>query len=225
MENQNLSRKYLETLTNQELIVIADDYGLDIPENLNRRFIIEEIIESVEELENAAESDKGVNFTNEEIPVEPTLPASYNETKIRAIIRDPAWIYAFWDISKTDEERLEQLGNFKSMELHLSFFDTEYDEVPSETLEVKITKEDRSRYILLSSPKKFFVLTLEAVSAEHSNQLLAYTKRISVPERSSTISEMVPGKQIETSPLVKLSGIESILRHQYLNHREFFTDN
>ena len=35
-----LSRNHLETLTSSQLIELADEYGIDIPDDLNRRFII-----------------------------------------------------------------------------------------------------------------------------------------------------------------------------------------
>ena len=49
METPVLSRQKLESFSTQDLLDLADDYGIDIPEDLNRRFIIEEILESVEE--------------------------------------------------------------------------------------------------------------------------------------------------------------------------------
>jgi hypothetical protein len=40
MENKSFTLAYLETLSSADLIALADDYGIDIPDNLNRRFII-----------------------------------------------------------------------------------------------------------------------------------------------------------------------------------------
>ena len=50
MENKNLSRSYLETLSTADLIVLADDFDIDIPDNLNRCFIIGELLEVSEEV-------------------------------------------------------------------------------------------------------------------------------------------------------------------------------
>ena len=52
MEQNFLSRTYLETLSTADLISLADDYGIDIPDDLNRRFIIGELLEFADELAN-----------------------------------------------------------------------------------------------------------------------------------------------------------------------------
>ena len=49
MSDMRLSRAHLETLPTADLIALADEYGIDIPENLNRRFIIGELLEAAEE--------------------------------------------------------------------------------------------------------------------------------------------------------------------------------
>ena len=46
METEKLTHAYLETLSFPDLCKIADEYGLDVPESLNRRFLIGEIIKS-----------------------------------------------------------------------------------------------------------------------------------------------------------------------------------
>ena len=49
MDTMLVSRTYLESLSTADLISLADEYGIDIPENLNRRFIIGELLEAVED--------------------------------------------------------------------------------------------------------------------------------------------------------------------------------
>ena len=107
MEELVLSRKKLESLTNDELSKLADEYGLDIPSNLNRNFIIGELLEYAQELEDAAQSDGELSYVDsddadEENESDFQLPKSYNETKINAVLRNPAWVYAFWDISEAE---------------------------------------------------------------------------------------------------------------------------
>ncbi|MDR1786719.1 MAG: DUF4912 domain-containing protein, partial [Spirochaetaceae bacterium] len=48
-----LSRKYLETLSSADLITLADKYGIDIPEDLNRRFIIAELADIAAEAQES----------------------------------------------------------------------------------------------------------------------------------------------------------------------------
>ena len=50
MENIPISLSYLETLSTADLLELAEEYDLDIPEQLNRRFIISELLEIADEL-------------------------------------------------------------------------------------------------------------------------------------------------------------------------------
>ena len=57
MENIPISLSYLETLSTADLLELAEEYDLDIPEQLNRRFIISELIEIEDELNEQNDDD------------------------------------------------------------------------------------------------------------------------------------------------------------------------
>src|SRR5574344_1425139 len=79
MEKKFLSRQYLESISTADLISLADDYGIDIPDNLNRRFIIGELLEVADEMENEKKADSNVQI-KKDINVPDKLPPSYKET-------------------------------------------------------------------------------------------------------------------------------------------------
>ena len=95
-----------------------------------------------------------VNLTDEEMHISHNLPTTYNETSIHAVIHDPAWVFVFWDISASDIENIRSNQNFKSLLIHVAFYDSETDEKPADTIDTKISLEDRMQYVLLSSSKK-----------------------------------------------------------------------
>ncbi|MBQ3799563.1 MAG: DUF4912 domain-containing protein [Treponema sp.] len=230
MEELVLSRKKLESLTNDELSKLADEYGLDIPSNLNRNFIIGELLEYAQELEDAAQSDGELSYVDsddadEENESDFQLPKSYNETKINAVLRNPAWVYAFWDISEADIQSFEDNEDFSNLGLHVAFFDNEDSETQSDSIDLMVSLEDRNQYILLSSAKKNFVLSLEAYYTGKPTLTLARSKRISVPTGNLLLKDAVPGKNMDFPPLIRLSGIDSVLRRQYLDHREMFSES
>ena len=101
MKKQEFSRQYLESISTADLISLADDYGIDIPANLTRKFIIGELLELARELENDEESDSDVHLTDDTVALPDSLPKSYNETQIFAVTRTPAWVFVYWDISET----------------------------------------------------------------------------------------------------------------------------
>lgn len=220
MEQKFLTRQQLESFSTSDLLALADDYGIDIPQDLCRRFIIEEILESSEELRQDENSDKDVTFTEDVQIVDSTLPKTYNETRIHAILHNPAWIFVFWDIQSQTLEKLKQDFSFEHLLLRIVLFDSIDAEKPSDSIEVKVSLEEREQYVLLSSNKKSFVINLESCNTEGETSILAYTKRINVPSECKTVTDMQPGKELNISELVRLSGMEELLRKQYLTHRQ-----
>ena len=49
MSGESINRAYLETLIFSDLVQLADKYGVDVPDDLDRRFLIAELLELVEE--------------------------------------------------------------------------------------------------------------------------------------------------------------------------------
>ena len=106
MNNEQINCAYLETLAFKDLIKLADEYGVDVPQDLDRRFLIAELLELAQEESNANDLQMIITDDDEENE-EINLPANYNETKIAAILRNPAWLFVFWNISEFDMNRLK----------------------------------------------------------------------------------------------------------------------
>ena len=108
-ENVPLSRHWLESLSSGELVKLADSFGIDIPPGLERIFIIEELLEnSIEETrENEDELETAAVFTETA-----ALPKQYNISFIEVMIRDPLWVFAFWEIKGHDKELHEKADDF-----------------------------------------------------------------------------------------------------------------
>ena len=49
MNNEQISCAYLETLAFKDLVKLADEYGVDVPQDLDRRFLIAELLELAQE--------------------------------------------------------------------------------------------------------------------------------------------------------------------------------
>jgi hypothetical protein len=125
MNDRSFTRVSLESLTTGELVKLADLYGLDVPPDLDRRFIIEELLEIAPDDEGR--DDEG---SPEEPPVmeagflEPVpLPKQYNITFIEVMIRDPLWAFVFWEIKGFDKEAFEKATDFGGYYLKVSPWD------------------------------------------------------------------------------------------------------
>ena len=77
MENPPFNRAYLESLSTADLVDMADDNGIDIPEGLNRRFIIGELLDLADERSGSAR-DSGILVETDITASHDVLPETYN---------------------------------------------------------------------------------------------------------------------------------------------------
>jgi hypothetical protein len=140
MKRTELSRARLETLTTEELIVLADQFDIEVPPDLAWNFMVETLLDInpvdnadddlVDELSSGAfddaaatetkrgdeppqaadEADGDIDICEEIGPV--PLPTHYNITFIDILIRDPLWVYVFWEIKTHDREIFEGSADF-----------------------------------------------------------------------------------------------------------------
>ncbi len=225
MDNKLLSLQHLETLSSADLIAIADDYGIDIPDNLNRRFIIGELLEIGEEIaQEGKDNSDMVEDENGEAVSSAELPATFNETEIQVVLRNPAWAYVYWDISAQKLKDLASSGNFERFILRVSYFNSLEDQNPVDFFDIKIEKGLRAQYILLENGKKFFRVDLVALFDGGNSDNLAVSRKVSLPAAPEILKKAKPGVDLNLPPLLRLSGMEKLLEQSYEKYRESFTD-
>jgi hypothetical protein len=111
MDDPRLTKAYLDSLSTNELVKLADRSGIDIPPGLERIFIIEELLDMASgddfEPENEDSAPAPVDFLEAA-----ALPKQYNITFLEVIIRDPLWAFVFWEIKTHDKEFHEKAPDF-----------------------------------------------------------------------------------------------------------------
>lgn len=233
MDDKLLSLQHLETLSSADLMAIADDYGIDIPDNLNRRFIIGELLEIGEELEQEKKSSETemIEDESQKAMVDGELPLTFNETEIQVVLRNPAWAYVYWDISSVDLKSLED-GSFNNLSfakfmrfvLRVSYFETEDAQNPVDFFDINIDKNTRAQYVLLENNRKFFRIDLVAVFEDGSSDNLAVSRKVKLTEIPKILKKAKPGVELHLPPLVRLSGMEKLLEKSYEKYRALFTE-
>jgi hypothetical protein len=157
MEELPLTKAYLESLANADLLKLADNLGIDISQNQDRVFLIEELLEissldGDESNGTPAEEEMTDLVFVESVP----LPKYYNVTFIEVMIRDPFWAFVFWEIKASDKEQLEKAQDFNGyclrVNLLLNGFKTETAVVSDrqgleEMLTVQVSPVDTAWYI------------------------------------------------------------------------------
>jgi len=133
-------KTYLKSLSTRELIKLADFKGIDIPPDLDRVFIIRELLD---------------NAFDEEIPIEvlsevkdlktAALPEQYHISYLEVLPRDPQWVYVFWEIKAQDRERCEGDPRFSGYALKIQERKSSGSYVDS--FSVPVNTQDNSRYL------------------------------------------------------------------------------
>lgn len=145
----------LSALSDEELKLLAEKIGIFLPDDLDRSFVIEEIIEALEEdaredhlLDGPGHVEvkklSGTGFIpgrHQDI----VLPDRYHCTEIHAIPRDPLWIFAYWEIAENVMEKLLEGGEEPRLLLRVN------ELVPGQEkpqyFDISVSMEDRKWYI------------------------------------------------------------------------------
>ena len=216
MSDEVITRNYLEKLSFSELSRLADNYGIDVPENLDRRFLIAELLELNEEISE----DMIISSNNEDSKEVFVFPKNYNETQIDCVLRNPVWLFIFWNISDSDNALLKKTGDYNLM-LRICSFEDEEAKIPDEAFEINAVEKSQEQYFLLPAGKKYIKVEL-LYSVEGKVNVLAFTPLIKIPQGSKLVNDLQSGFDSEFQPLVQLSDINTVITKQYTYHRHSF---
>lgn len=220
MEEEKITRSYLETLSFSDLKKLADEYGVDVPEDLDRRFLLCELLEIAEENKHDKNSSMIISFDNN-VNQSTNLPEGYNETHISCVLQNPVWVFVFWDISDTDMNMLKALPDY-SLALRVCILSSKDELSPDEVLEIEIPNGAKEQYVLIPAGKSFIRIELVYTSGS-SREVLAFSPVVSIPKSSSYVEKYQPGQEKDFPPILKLSGIEELLSEQYKKYRHSFS--
>ncbi|MBQ9239477.1 MAG: DUF4912 domain-containing protein [Treponema sp.] len=220
MEIQKNARASIEALTFTELLALADEYGIDVPENLDRVFLISEIVDSMAER---------ADFRDEELPVETAapdgvagpLPDMYNMTEIEVLLQNPVWAFVFWNISTAEQEALVQDAPYALFLRVCSYCSATAKDV-CDVFDVQIAEGCKEQYVLFPARSAFVAVELCAHTARQ-DKLLAVSNRVMRPYAPVLSSFTQPGEELALSPIMELSGARTLLRKRYLSHRQLFS--
>ncbi len=217
MENTPLTRAYLETLSTKDLVDLADTNGIDIPEGLNRRFIIGELLDIAadEDLVSADLVDAEFSGSVE------SLPDTYNETQISVLVRDPGWAFVYWDFQASLLSAITANHRFETFFLRVYSLSTSNPPTVIDYYDVSVGVHDRKWYVHLTGRDEACLIDLFYRNLQEKEQLLARSRQFAIPVCG--MGEQTFGVKRRNPPLVELSGIEELRKIHFKNHRQSFT--
>jgi hypothetical protein len=170
-----MTEERLQLLPEKFLRELAEKEGISFNDSTDKQDLIDLIMEAIEEdraekvlANNPAMLIKERKFDitlNEQFDFEDDkypLPEKYNETKIKILLRDPAWAYAYWDIKESDVED-ERIGS-SAGNLFLRVYELKTPELNKKSLsdffDIPVTAADNSWYINLPSAGAYYCVEL-----------------------------------------------------------------
>ncbi len=180
----------IDTLTDAELRVIAQQRDVEDWESLSR----EELIESIEDTYDDEGSERITDapstghryvktLTSSEyqgsfgFPGVEELPTSYNETSIYLLLKDANWAYAFWNIAPNNMAMVEE----KAADLVLRISVLGKNGEQEDSFDISIAKEDVDWSVELPWAGRDYKAFLVAQKGE-KEEVLAQSNVISVQE-------------------------------------------
>lgn len=231
-----MTAEQLEALSLDELYSLADRTGLDLPPGLERLFVIEEILDTLEEdSEDRRESRGDAVHVDEkkyfglsagDYDLDPgpgeVLAKRYNETMIRAIARDPSWAFAYWDVSDADLESMR--GDESSAGLFLRVAElgsaeprgsaaesrNPADEAHKDFFDIPVADLDSQWYINLPRSGVRFRIDLCARRGGPAGKIKVLARSNEVESPRQGIASPPESLSAEARELLALSGVEDL---------------
>jgi len=219
----------LESLSIEELYALADRTGLDLPPGLERPFVIEEILDALEEdsEDRRASQGEAVHIGEKkysglrigDIDVNPgadeSMAARYNETMVKAIVRDPSWAFAYWDVSDADLASLRGDESSAGLFLRVAEIGPAGEDGSSdqrrEYFDIPVADEDLQWYINLPRPGLRLRIDLCAKGGGPASKprVLARSNEVESPRQA--LSPPASGMDKASYELLALSGAEDVV--------------
>ena len=219
MRKRKIKRNQLQSLTTSDLIDLANSLELFVPPNFSRVQLIKEILSMDSELENLPYN------VIKNLPLEDeveSLPTSYGMTEIRILLRDPMWIFAFWDINANMLEKLMCEDPELSIFLRVMSFNSEEDDSYYAFEDINVKKEERSTYIHTSINEEVTQVAL-MFKTKQKTEVLAKSNFIYMPRKN--IKNNLCIDKSSMSEIMKLSGLEYVQQWHFQHYKALFEEN
>ncbi len=179
-----MTEERLFSFSYQQLLDISKRGNIPVTPGVDKGALVHEILEALEEernereeLNNLAilmESRKFSIFRDEDLDLgqdeDLDLPLRYNETGITLLLRDPSWVFCYWDLADQKARSMAADSSFAGLFLRVVELNSrEWSEAEvRDFFDIPVTFNDFRRYINLPCQDSFYCIELRAVFGEDS---------------------------------------------------------
>lgn len=205
-----MTREELAGKTKQKLVEIAKSLGVKGVSKLTRDDLIEHILLLDPPFSANPDQEKEISqqlnnslVNTEPLYVQPPLPEhltgitlaedretqipqNYNDTGIVLMVRDPYWLYSYWNINHETKERISSLyGTWENLPLVLRVYDTtdiNFDGFNSNYyFDIQINHQSNNWYIHVGGPNRSFCVDIGFIQANGSFYTIARSNTVTTP--------------------------------------------
>ncbi|MCX7024051.1 MAG: DUF4912 domain-containing protein [Spirochaetes bacterium] len=212
----------LDALSDDALRTFAEKVGIDVPPELERPFVIEELLEAIKEdsEDRCAAKDAPVHvvekiFSGSELDefdaslsAAPFIEPRYNETMIRLLVRDTAWAFAFWDVNDDEMDAIGAESDDPGFLLRLMEESADYS-IQGEHFDIPVGQTDMQWYINLPNEGTRYRVDL-CCRTRGKNRILARSNVVTTPRSSPCAPKSGPSAEETMQSLFFLSGADDL---------------
>ncbi|MGP1440653.1 MAG: DUF4912 domain-containing protein [Treponema sp.] len=218
MRKRRIKKSQLQSLATSDLIDLANSLELFVPPNFSRSSLIKEILDLESGLENLPYNILKMLPLDDE---KEDLPTSYGMTEIRLLLKDPMWLFAFWDINANKLEELIEEEPSVSIFLRVMSFKSEEDDTYYAFEDIDVKKEERYLYIHTSINEEVTQVAL-CYKMKKKTKILAKSNFIYMPRRNIKNNLCIDNSSM--SEIMKLSGLEYIQQWHFQHYKGLFEE-
>ena len=219
MKKRRIKKLRLQSLATSDLIDLVNSLELFIPPNFSRSYLIKEILNLDTELEDIPYNILKTLPLDEDIE---DLPTSYGMTEIRLLLRDPMWLFTFWDINANTLEELTKEDPNVSIFLRVMSFRSEDDDTYYAFEDINISKDERSLYIHTSINEEVTQVAL-MFKTKQKTEIMVKSNFIYMPRKN--IKNNLCIDKSSMSEIMKLSGLEYVQQWHFQHYKALFEEN
>lgn len=216
-----MTRARLESLSPEALERIAEQCGIELPARSDRDTRVSLIYETLEEIRAERDSDNsnpirieekkfGTSYEDEPgfLHTEDDLPTGYNETRIALMLRDPAWAFAYWDLSDAHLKKYRKNPEFHGMMIRVYELSAATDDRSAivDSFDIPVQLSDTRWYVNLPEQDTHYRLELIARYGD-AEESLGISNIVSVPKGFFADDNSA---SFQEDAIVALSGIEHL---------------
>jgi hypothetical protein len=214
-----MTKDRLRNLSYNELSTIADKGNINVLQDMDKESLVSVIFEALEEERLDREGDNNLTIQIEakkyavsqdqelflDFGDNVELPDRYEETRLVLMLRDPSWVFCYWDIEVRILEELKENNDFSGLVLRVTELaaDDWGKDSTVDWFDIPIQFEDLRRYINLPSEDTYYGVEIYAQLGEKESLI----SRSNIVESSRDyIAPLPENENAKRDLLIELSG-------------------